>query len=134
MNKPASQTTTSEVIVPAIGQPTLEEANTREVVVSTGEVKEFAFDSYYAPAEKRAYFGTTEITVKKGDTVRFKVTNTLGMHDIVIDEFDVSAETPLNETTVVEFVADKAGEFIYYCSKPGHRESGQWGKLKVLES
>lgn len=55
-------------------------------------------------------------------------------HDFVIDEYKVYAETPLNEEVVVEFVANRAGEFVYYyCAKPGHRQAGQWGTLKVIE-
>lgn len=91
--------------------------------------KEFAMDSYYD--DKGVWFSVKEIRVKKGDRVRVTVTNTKGMHDFVIDEFGVKEETPLNEKTVIEFVADKAGTFEYYCSKPGHRAKGQWGKLIV---
>jgi plastocyanin domain-containing protein len=53
------------------------------------------------------------------------------MHDFVIDEFSVKKELPMNEAVTIEFTADKTGEFIYYCSKPGHRDKGQWGKLIV---
>ena len=78
-------------------------------------------------------FSKKEITVKKGDTVRLKINATSGMHNFKIDEFDVLAETPTGEVTVVEFVADQAGEFVYYCAKPGHRALGHWGTLKVVE-
>lgn len=94
-----------------------------------GAVKEFAMDSYYD--SKGVWFSVKEIRVKKGDRVRVTVTNTKGMHDFVIDEFGVKQETSLNEKTVIEFTADKAGSFEYYCSKPGHRAKGQWGKLIV---
>lgn len=96
------------------------------------QAKEFTMTSYYAPAENRAYFSLPEIVVNKGDRVRIKVTNTMGSHDFVIKEYNIARETPLNEEQVIEFTADKAGEFVYYCSRPGHRESGQWGTLKVL--
>ena len=57
---------------------------------------------------------------------------TSGTHDFNIDEFNVHASTPTGKVTPVEFVADKSGEFVYYCSLPGHRENGHWGTLKVL--
>jgi heme/copper-type cytochrome/quinol oxidase subunit 2 len=101
--------------------------------VKQGEVKEFVMQSYYSPEQKRPFFSLSEMVVKKGDLVRVKVTNTFGMHDFVIDEFDVKRETPLSEEQVIEFTASKAGEFVYYCSKPGHRAAGQWGTLKVVE-
>jgi len=34
---------------------------------------------------------------------------------------------------IIEFTADKVGEFEYYCSMPGHRQAGQFGKLIVKE-
>ncbi len=96
-------------------------------------VKEFTMTAYYDPALKKPIFSLPEMNVKKGDKVKVKITNTLGMHDFVIDEFTVAKELPLNQEVIVEFTADKAGEFVYYCSKPGHRAGGQWGTLKVTE-
>lgn len=93
-------------------------------------VKEFTMESYYD--NTGIWFSLKEIGVNKGDLVRIKITNIKGMHDFKIDELGVYSETPLNQETVVEFVADKAGEFIYYCAKPGHRQKGQWGTLKVI--
>ena len=74
-----------------------------------------------------------ELEVNKGDLVRLKVTVTAGEHDFKIDEFNVYSETPLNEEVIIEFVADQAGEFVYYCTKPNHRKNGHWGTLTVLE-
>lgn len=98
-------------------------------------VKEFAMQSFTEIIDGKYYpkFSQKEITVNKGDLVRIKITNTNGAHDFKIDEFGVYADTPLDQEVVVEFVADKAGSFEYYCTKPGHRENGQWGTLNVLE-
>ena len=74
-----------------------------------------------------------EITVKKGDTVKIMVNVTAGKHDFKIDEFNVFVDTKTNETTLVEFVATEAGEYIYYCNQPGHRELGHWGTITVTE-
>ena len=78
-------------------------------------------------------FSLKEITVKRGDFVRIKVNVTRGTHDFNIDELDVHSGTPTGQITTVEFTANKSGDFVYYCSMPGHRESGQWGILKVLD-
>ncbi|MBI2675552.1 MAG: hypothetical protein HYX24_03780 [Candidatus Aenigmarchaeota archaeon] len=98
-----------------------------------GEAKEFSMTSYYemVDGKPKTAFSLKEMQVKKGDRVRVKITNTKGAHDFVIDEYNVRIETPLNQEVVAEFVADKAGDFIYYCSKPNHREWGQWGTLRV---
>jgi heme/copper-type cytochrome/quinol oxidase subunit 2 len=99
------------------------------------ELKEFKINSFYEIVDGKAksQFSLKEIIVKKGDIIKIEVTNTKGMHDFVIDEYKISQETPLNVPTTIQFKADKVGEFIYYCSKPGHRAGGQWGTLKVVE-
>ncbi|MEK6875520.1 MAG: hypothetical protein AABX30_02455 [Nanoarchaeota archaeon] len=97
---------------------------------STAPVKEFVMESFYD--DKGIWFSLKEISVNKGDLVRIKITNIKGMHDFKIDEFGVYSETPLNQETIIEFTADKSGEFIYYCTKLGHRQKGQWGTLKVI--
>ncbi|TSC84695.1 MAG: carboxymethylenebutenolidase [Parcubacteria group bacterium Gr01-1014_13] len=96
-------------------------------------VKEFTMTAYYDPTLKKPAFSLPEMVVKKGDRVRIKITNTLGIHDFLINEFRVTEELPLNQEVIVEFTADKTGDFVYYCSKPGHKINGQWGTLKVTE-
>ena len=99
-------------------------------------LKEFAMESFveFIDEKPKPQFSLKEITVKKGDIVRIKITVTSGMHDFKIDEFDAYADTKeLNKEYVVEFTADKGGEFIYYCAKPGHRANGHWGTLIVTE-
>lgn len=96
-----------------------------------GPLKEFSMTAYYDAQGK--WFSLKEISVKKGDHIRIKVTNTGGMHDFTLDEFGVKEELPLNQEVVIDFTADKAGTFQYYCSKPGHRAGGQWGTFTVSE-
>lgn len=109
-----------------------------EVIAASGKnrpVKEFAMESFveFVGGQPKPQYSLKEITVNRGDLVRIKITVTSGMHDFKIDEYNVYADTPLNQEIVVEFVADKAGEFVYYCTKPGHRQNGHWGALRVLE-
>ena len=109
-----------------------------KVVKSTfdlSNVKEFTMTSFVEMIDGKPnpQYSLKEIVVNKGDRVRIKITVTSGMHDFKIDEYDVYADTQPNKESVVEFTVDKAGEFIYYCTKPGHRANGHWGTLKVLE-
>ena len=100
-----------------------------------GQVKEFNTNSFLVMENGKPHpqFSLKEITVKKGDKVKINVNAINGTHNFNIDEFNVHQETPTGKITVVEFTADKAGEFIYYCSMPGHRANGHWGTLKVVE-
>lgn len=99
------------------------------------QTKEFAIQSFVemVNGQPKPQFNPRQITVNKGDKVRLKIKVTAGTHDFKIDEYNVYADTKLNEEKIVEFTADKAGDFIYYCTKPGHRQAGQWGTLKVIQ-
>ena len=123
----------TEKVTPEPTEEVVEE--TSEVSDQNSTVKEFEIESFTKIVDGQYFpqFSKKEITVNKGDKVRLKINTTSGMHNIKIDEFNVLAETPTGEVTVVEFVADQAGEFVYYCAKPGHRALGQWGTLKVVE-
>ena len=101
---------------------------------SNAPLKEFSMTSYtdVVNGQYHPNFSLKDITVNKGDRVRIKITEISGNHDFKIDEFGVYTVTDLNKEAVVEFVADKQGSFVYYCTKPGHRQNGQWGTLKVI--
>ncbi len=52
---------------------------------------------------------------------------------MTIDEFKVATGplTTLDQTVTVSFVADKPGDFKYYCATPGHRQVGMEGTLHI---
>lgn len=120
------------LILLAVGVFTFQKTNPTGNTINA-PVKEFVINSYTEIIDGKYYpqFSPKEISVNKGDLVRIKITNTKGTHDFKIDEFGVYTETPLNQEKIVEFVADKAGSFEYYCTKQGHRQLGHWGTLNV---
>lgn len=78
------------------------------------------------------FFNPNEIRVKKGETVKIVFTNSGGTHNWVIGEFNAQTKIiPTGETVEVEFVADKKGEFEFYCSVGNHRALGMVGTLIV---
>jgi cytochrome c oxidase subunit 2 len=92
-------------------------------------VKEFSLVAYnwgWEPAQ---------LTVKKGDTVRITLTSREGTHGLGISEFNMrSGEFGPGDTKTVEFTADKAGTFRYFCNVmcgTGHK--GMAGQLVVEE-
>jgi len=93
-----------------------------------GEVKVFNIDGFkFGYSEK-------EIKVKKGDRVKIVLTSTDGFHDWVVDEFDArTQQINTGESSSVEFVADQAGSFQFYCSVGNHRQMGMVGNLVVEE-
>lgn len=77
-------------------------------------------------------FTPNAIKVKKGDRVKITFQNNQGFHDFVIDEYGLAAKrTQAPGTEVLEFTADKAGSFEYYCSVGTHRLQGMVGTLTV---
>lgn len=92
----------------------------------TGEVREFTVEG------GMFYFSPAEIEVNVGDTVRITFKNTEGMHDWVLDAFNVrTAVLSAGQEETIEFVASRAGTFEYYCSVGNHRAQGMVGNLIV---
>ena len=81
---------------------------------------------------KNYAFTPSSITVHQGDTVKISFKDDEGFHNLVVDGYDVKTETiKAGNISSVQFVADKAGTFAYYCSVGNHREKGMEGKLIV---
>lgn len=77
-------------------------------------------------------FTPNEIRVNKGDTVRITFNNMEGFHDFTIDGYNVKTkQIQAGQSDMVEFVADKAGTFEFFCGVGTHREMGMIGKLIV---
>lgn len=91
--------------------------------VITGENFKFVMDGKDNP----------DIVIKRGDKVRIEFKSTQGFHDWVVDEFSVATKQvrDTDDSTFVEFTAEKAGTFEYYCSVGKHREMGMKGNLIV---
>lgn len=119
-----SETETADTMPPASSDTGI--STDVQVSVGAGTVKSFTVDG------NNFAFSPKTITVNKGDTVRITFKNTGGTHDLKIDEFNVStAKLSGGQEETIEFVADKAGTFEYYCSIGSHREMGMWGTLTV---
>mgnify|MGYP001568945141 CR=1 FL=1 len=109
--------------MPVSGQE--DEAEEIAVVPDSG-VKEFDMTA------RQWAFEPATITVKEGDTVRLNIKSKDVTHGFAIFEFDVNERLQPGKTTTVEFVADKKGEYTFFCSVQcgqGHRDMK--GKLIV---
>jgi len=72
-----------------------------------------------------------DMVVNQGDRVRVEFTSTQGVHDWVVDAFGATEIVQSGGSTFVEFVADQAGTFEYYCSVGSHRQQGMRGSFIV---
>lgn len=72
-------------------------------------------------------FGFTQdpVTIHKGDHVHLVVSSSEGTHGLMIPDLGIATdEVSPGQEQVVDFVADKAGTFDYFCDVPcgsGHR-------------
>src|ERR1700730_2253615 len=74
------------------------------------------------------------LTVHEGETVQINLINGEGAeHDIVVEQYATRSNRVLGRgaSSTVFFTADKAGEFVYFCSVPGHRQAGMEGRIQV---
>ncbi len=72
--------------------------------------------------------------VAEGAVVQVGLVNGDGIeHDAVFPDFKAGTDRVNRKgaSSVTVFRADKAGEFEYFCSLPGHRQAGMAGKLVV---
>ncbi|HSW88656.1 MAG TPA: cupredoxin domain-containing protein [Candidatus Saccharimonadales bacterium] len=77
-------------------------------------------------------FDPKTITVKKGQPVELTFKNSEGMHDLVIDEFNVKTKViPGGQSETISFTPNKTGTFNYYCSVGNHRAMGMQGTITV---
>jgi nitrite reductase (NO-forming) len=75
------------------------------------------------------------LSVHEGETVQINLINGEGaQHDIVVDQYAARTNLVLGigASSTLSFTADKAGEFVYFCSVPGHREAGMEGRIQVV--
>lgn len=81
---------------------------------------------------KNFSFDPKEIKVKQGQKVTVIFENANGMHDFVLDEFNVkSGRIASGGNAKVSFVPSKKGSFEYYCSVGNHRQMGMVGTMIV---
>lgn len=93
---------------------------------STGETKEFSMIA------KQWSFEPAEVIVNRGDTVRLRVKSIDVPHGIVIKEYGIDEKLERDEEVTIEFVADKSGEFVFYCNVfCGKEHQDMEGKLVV---
>ena len=74
------------------------------------------------------------LTAQEGDTVQITLINGEGAeHDIVFPDQNIASQHVVGKgaSTTVAFRAASSGDFVYFCSLPGHREAGMAGKFTV---
>ena len=83
---------------------------------------------------KQFEFIPNEIVVNKGERVILHIKSVDVTHGFSIIDYDINEQLNPGQEVTVNFVADKAGEFTFFCSVPcGRGHSSMQGKLVVKQ-
>ncbi|OGD05464.1 hypothetical protein A2379_00700 [Candidatus Amesbacteria bacterium RIFOXYB1_FULL_47_13] len=121
-NNPSPEVSTS---MPAVTEttPAVESAATDSSFLETASVTVEGGNFYFQPNEIRAVLN---------EPLKIILTSKDGIHDFVIDEFNVkTTQIKDGETAEVEFIPDRPGTYEFYCSVGQHRVMGMKGTLIV---
>jgi cytochrome c oxidase subunit 2 len=127
---PSIEAETPEVIAP------IEEELAEEVEETAEEPEQLPEPTVQeiSVTAKQWEFIPDPIEVNKGDIVRLKLKSVDVAHGFSLRAFGINEQLEPNEEVVVEFVADKSGEFEFYCNVYcGSGHSGMRGKFIVNE-
>lgn len=81
---------------------------------------------------KKYEYSPSEIRVKQGERVRLLITALDRKHGFAIKDLNIKTELEKGKETVVEFTADRPGEYKFKCSvRCGWRHRWMNGKLVV---
>ena len=75
------------------------------------------------------------LTVHEGELIQIILINGEGAeHDVVIDQYAARSSIVVgkNASSTFSFMANKTGEFSYFCSIAGHRQAGMEGLIQVI--
>lgn len=100
--------------------------NGNQSITSQAPLKEISITA------KSWEFVPATIAVRQGEKVRLKIKSVDVDHGFAIPDFKVNETLSPGKETVIEFVADKKGEYAFFCSVvcgQGHRDMK--GKLIV---
>ncbi|HVS79795.1 MAG TPA: cupredoxin domain-containing protein [Candidatus Paceibacterota bacterium] len=127
-----SETASSSVENAPIAATSGEQSGASADVNARANVAAPAAEKTFTVSGKNFTFTPSTITVNKGDKVKIVFQNTEGTHSFQIDGYNVGTQTiAAGQEATVEFTADKAGSFQYYCSVGTHRQMGMVGTLVV---
>jgi len=73
----------------------------------------------------------TTITLTKDEKVKFEVTSLDVDHTFTVDDLNINVQVKGGQTSVLEFIPTEAGEYEYYSSISGQKDSGMKGTLTV---
>ncbi len=98
------------IFITGCSNPENTEKSNKETNIIVGEIKEFSIIA------KQWEFNPKTIEVNQGDKVKLNIKSIDVTHGFTLPDFGVNSRLNPEQTTVVEFIADKTGTFSFFCS------------------
>lgn len=122
-----SSTTSTSLITTTTILQSSSSSSTASTSTVQSSIKEFSMTA------KQWEFNPSTITVNNGDTVRLHITSIDINHGFALPSFGVSEQLTSGNTVNIEFVADSAGTFTFFCNVVcGAGHSNMKGQLVVV--
>jgi heme/copper-type cytochrome/quinol oxidase subunit 2 len=122
----------SNVVVPDQNASSVPAGVAAPTVVSAGSPSGVtSFRSFNISISGGAYTPNTVI-VNKGDTVRINLTAVDGNYDFTQPNYGMSLAITKGQTKLVQFDANSAGKFTFYCTSCGGPAKGPTGYVEVV--
>ncbi|MDX1437328.1 MAG: cupredoxin domain-containing protein [Anaerolineales bacterium] len=104
------------------------------VLVTASSMKGLAFIGRGGEIDDEA---NPTLHTRVGESVTILLINGDAMvHNLAIDELGLLSRDleAVDDHISLTFTPTEAGEFIYYCAIPGHRQAGMWGTIIVTDN
>ena len=141
---PAASTAVQPSPPPAVAQQPADQAQSNAPAPTVGYIPDARYTLRSGIAEGRmVYIGVggaidekvnPVLTAAEGQVIQLTLINGEGAeHDIVFPDQDTKSPrvTGKGASTTIAFRATKSGDFVYFCSVPGHRQAGMEGQFTV---
>jgi heme/copper-type cytochrome/quinol oxidase subunit 2 len=123
---------TSSVAVPGVNATGVAAGVAVPSVVAAGSVTGDTSYRSFNIKESASAFTPSMIIVNEGDTAHINLTASGGKVDFTQPDLGLSLTVPAGATKVVQFDADAAGKFTFYCKSCGGPSKGPVGYIEVV--
>lgn len=128
----AVQSLPSNVVVPVQNASSVPAGVAAPTIVASGSPSGVtSYRSFTINISGGAYTPNTVI-VNKGDTVHINLTAVDGNYDFTQSNYGLSLAVAKGQTKVVQFDANAAGKFTFYCASCGGPSKGPTGYIEVV--
>lgn len=130
-SSPTMQKAPSQLVVPGQNATSVPKGVAAPKLVTAGGPSGTTSYRMFNITETAHAFTPNTIIVNQGDTVHLNITASGGSYDFTQPDMGLSMNIPSGKTKVVQFDANTAGKFTFYCKSCGGPAQGPVGYIEV---